>query len=105
MIIPGIENLEEVAPIQNLSAVSMDVAFQPENLEDETRMHYENIGRTRMRFAVVGVLLVCVLLIAIDSFTAKRVESASFAFFSWVEANPTLGVVAVIAVYSLATST
>lgn len=105
MIIPGRENLEEVTPIQDPGAVSIDLESQPDNLEDDTRMHFENRRRTRMRFAVAGALLVCLLLIIIDSFTAKRVESASFAFFSWVEANPTLGVVAVIAVFALATST
>jgi uncharacterized integral membrane protein len=104
MISPGRGNLEKVTPIHD-GVVSMDVALQPENLEDEMRMHYENTRRTRIRFAVAGVLLVCLLLIVIDSFTAKRVESASIVFFSWVEANPTLGVVAVIAVYTLATST
>lgn len=99
----GRGNLKEVTRFHGHGTVLLDVALQPDNLGDETRMQDENTSGTRTRFAVAGILLVCLLLIAIDSFTVRRVESASTTFFSWVEANPTLGVVAVIAMYTMAT--
>mmetsp|Transcript_24044 Transcript_24044/g.43582 ORF Transcript_24044/g.43582 Transcript_24044/m.43582 type:complete len:301 (-) Transcript_24044:1481-2383(-) len=43
---------------------------------------------TRIRIAIAVILLVCLLLVVLDSFTTKRVESASISFFEWVEANP-----------------
>ena len=60
---------------------------------------------TRIRMTIAGILLVCFLLVVIDSFTTKRVESASISFFEWVEANPFRGVLSVVLVYTIATST
>ena len=60
---------------------------------------------TRIRIAIAVILLVCLLLVVLDSFTTKRVESASISFFEWVEANPFRGVLSVVLVYTIATST
>lgn len=54
---------------------------------------------------VALLLLSCLVLVVIDSCTSKRVQTLSQAFFQWVEANPSMGVLAVILVYTLATST
>lgn len=72
---------------------------QTENDEN----HRETVGSKRIRVAVVTVLLACLVFVVIDSFTGKRLESVSMTFFSWVEANPFLGVIAVIALYIVAT--
>jgi uncharacterized membrane protein YdjX (TVP38/TMEM64 family) len=58
---------------------------------------------TRIRIAIAVILLVCLLLVVLDSFTTKRVESASISFFEWVEANPFRGVLSVVLVYTIAT--
>ena len=97
-LLVGRGNLEEVTRFHGHEIIS-----QQDNCEDEIRMPDENTRRNRIRFAVAGALLVCILLIVIDSLTARRVESASTTFLSWVEVNPTLGIVAVIAMYTLAT--
>lgn len=67
--------------------------------------HEERYSRgLRIRVVIASILLVCVVLVVIDSFTTKRVESMALAFFEWVEANPFRGVLSIVLVYTIATS-
>jgi uncharacterized integral membrane protein len=87
--------------VESLSSVT---ALSPTYLDREGSLQEETSRSTRIRVAIASVLLVCILLVVIDSFTAKRVESVTLAFFGWVEANPFLGVLSVVLVYIIATS-
>jgi len=82
-------------------SLSSGTALSPMNLQREGAVSRSGLIRT----ALAGVLLICVLLVVVDSFTTKRVEVTALAFFGWVEANPFLGVLSVILVYIVATST
>lgn len=80
--------------------LSSGSALLPVNLERDS-----NSSRTStLRMVVAGILVACVIIVVVDSFTTKRVESAALAFFAWVEANPFLGVLSVVLVYVIATS-
>lgn len=68
------------------------------------RQYSDSRRSERRNRLILGAILALTLIgIAIDYFTQRKVENACFAFIHWVEANPLLGVVAVIGVYTLAT--
>lgn len=87
--------------IGDVDSLSSDTALSP--------VHLERGGRSPrsawIRLAVAGILLVCILLVLVDSFTTKRIETIAVSFFGWVQANPFLGVLSVVLVYIIATST
>jgi uncharacterized membrane protein (DUF485 family) len=58
----------------------------------------------RIRIVLSLVLVTFLAFVIIDSFTNKYVEGWMVTFVTWVQENPTLGVLAVIVVYILATS-
>lgn len=72
-------------------------------------IYFEDGERTSrsqsLRIAVAIVLLLSIVLVVIDSFTSKRIETTALAFFDWVEVNPFRGVLSVILLYIFATST
>lgn len=82
------------------------------SLSSETNLLplYVNRAGPSSRSSAIRILISCILLaslifVVVDSFTGKRVESTAVAFFGWVEAHPFLGVLSVVLVYMLATST
>lgn len=58
----------------------------------------------QLRFCLAVLLVVFLLFVVIDSLTSSRIKTFSVEFLEWVEANPWMGVLAVILVYAIATS-
>lgn len=64
----------------------------------------DQLRRWRLRLCVILTLIVFLTFVVVDSFTSKHIETVSVHFLEWVEGNPWLGVLAVIVVYTIATS-
>lgn len=58
----------------------------------------------QLRLCLTVLLVGFLIFVIIDSLTSSRIKTISVQFLVWIEVHPWMGVLAVIAVYTIATS-